>query len=73
MVLPQFKFEGPLIEMQALQSGMDGSQITTTTSQLQWPPLDTLTVSRYFLSCLRCVFMEHEHLSPSTNAARTAD
>lgn len=62
-MLPQFKFEGPLIEMQVLQSGMDGSQITTT-SQLQWPPLDTLKVSRYFLSYLRCVFMEHEHLSP---------
>lgn len=25
---------------------------------------DTLKVSRYFLSYLRCVFMEHEHLSP---------
>lgn len=26
-MLPQFKFEGPLIEMQVLQSGMEGSQI----------------------------------------------
>lgn len=69
-MLPQFKFEGPLIETQVLQSGMDGSQITTTTSQLQWPPLDTLKVSRYFSSYLRCVFMEHEHLSPLYKCSR---
>lgn len=27
-MLPQFQFEGPLIEMQVLQRGMDGSHIS---------------------------------------------
>lgn len=49
-MLPQFKFEDPLIEMQVLQSGMDGSQINNNHLPAAMATPGYSEVSKYFLS-----------------------
>lgn len=69
-MLPQFKFEDPLIEMQVLQSGMDGSQINNNHLPAAMATPGYSEVSKYFLSYLRRVFMGHEHLSSLYKCSR---
>lgn len=55
--------------MQVLQSSMDGSQ-TNNHLPTAMATLGYSEVSKYFLSYLRCVFMEHAHLSSLYKCSR---